>query len=113
MDRRVMTWLTVIAATVLVILIAAFWKPLFGPGTWGSGGNMVAWALCGGLGFLWANVIQKERHLRAISREHRHHKDRMEQAERHHKEQMAVARDHHEDMKRHVAATVAQSAPGE
>lgn len=113
MDRRVMMWVTVSAATVLAVLIAVFWRPLFGPGTWGSGGNMVAWALCGGLGFLWANVIQKERHLRAIAQEHRHHNDRADQAERHHREQLAVAREHHEDMKKHVAATIARHIPEE
>lgn len=37
---------------------------LFGPGTWGSGGNMVAWVLCGIITFTGSyflrNVIGKK-----------------------------------------------------
>jgi len=108
MDRRVMTWMTVIAGTVLVVLVIFFWNTLFGPGTWGAGGNMVAWVLCGGLSFLWLNVIQRERHWLALKQADRHHREKMDQADRHHREQLELAREHHADMKRHVAVTAGQ-----
>lgn len=110
MDRRVMAWLTAIAGTVFVIFLIIFWKTLFGPGTWGAGGNMVAWVLCGGLSFLWLNVIMKERHVQQMAQARRHHDEKMKQAEAHHQEQLTLAREHHEDMKRHVSAAAGQDA---
>jgi len=102
MDRRTMLWLTAIVATVLVALTVLFWNTLFGPGTWGSGGNMVAWVFCGGLSFLWLNVIQKERHIQAMAQARRHHDEKMAQADR-----------HHEDMKKHVATVAGYPADEE
>jgi hypothetical protein len=32
---------------------------LFGPGTWGAGGNLAAWVMCGGLGFLGAYLLRE------------------------------------------------------
>ena len=52
---------------------------LFGPATWGAGGNMVAWVICGCLGFGWLHGKEKARHLM-----------RMQQAQQHHEEQMAA-----------------------
>lgn len=54
---------------------------LFGPSTWGAGGNMVAWVICGALGFGWLHSKEKARHL-----------IRMQQAEKHHQAQMAAIR---------------------
>jgi hypothetical protein len=68
-------------------------RDLFGPGTWGTGGNMVAWVICGAIGGVWLRR-------KLIT----HHAQVLAQAAQHHKEQMAQAQAHHEDMKRHVAA---------
>jgi hypothetical protein len=68
---------------------------LFGPGAWGTGGNMVAWVICGALGFGWLHSKEKARHLA-----------RMTQAARHQKELLDQAAEHHEDMKRHVTETI-------
>ena len=69
---------------------------LFGPGTWGTGGNMVAWVICGTLGFGWLHGKEKARHLA-----------RMRQADAHHAELMVQAQQHHEEMKQHVADVAA------
>jgi len=70
---------------------------LFGwPGTWGTGGNMVAWVICGTLGLGWLHAKEKARHLQ-----------RMAQAARHHQEQMALAAEHHQALKEHVSAQLA------
>jgi hypothetical protein len=64
-------------------------RVLFGAGTWGAGGNLVAWVLCGGLAFGWS-------HVKAVGR---------------HKELMAQSAAQHEDMKQHVTDTVAATPP--
>ena len=66
-------------------------RDLFGPGTWGTGGNMVAWILCGALGGAWLHGKEQARHLA-----------RLKQADEHHAEAMALAREHHEAMITHV-----------
>lgn len=40
---------------------------LFGPGTWGTGGNMVAWVICGLMGGLATYLLRHEigKHLAA------------------------------------------------
>lgn len=77
---------------------------LFGwPGTWGTGGNMVAWVICGCIGFSWLHGKEKARHLQ-----------KMAQAARHHQEQLAQAQAHHDALKAHVdrlAAVVGASPP--
>jgi hypothetical protein len=65
---------------------------LFGPGTWGAGGNMVAWVICGALGFGWLHAKEKARHLAKMTQAQKHHQEQMELAERHHQEQMALLR---------------------
>jgi hypothetical protein len=101
-SRRVMAWLTALAGTALAVLVIVFWKILFGPGTWGSGGNLFAWVLCGGLSFLWLNVLQKERHIQAMTQAREHHEAMTQQAE-----------DHHRAMKAHVASMMAAQDGGE
>jgi hypothetical protein len=66
---------------------------LFGPSTWGAGGNMVAWVICGVIGFGWLHSKEKARHLQ-----------KMAQAKLHHQALLDQAKAQHEDMKRHVAA---------
>lgn len=45
------------------------WQTLFGPGTWGAGGNLVAWVLCGipaTLAALWHHRRQLRREFAAL-----------------------------------------------
>jgi Na+/melibiose symporter-like transporter len=93
--RQRMTLLTIGAVVIAAAAIWHFWKTLFGPGTWGSGGNLVAWVICGGLAFGWTWLLQHERHVQALVQAAQHHKDQMGQAAEHHKALMA-----------HVTATV-------
>jgi hypothetical protein len=60
-------------------------KDLFGPGTWGTGGNMVAWVICGCIGFGWLHSKEKARHIL-----------KMNQAKAHHDEQIALLKAQHE-----------------
>jgi hypothetical protein len=66
---------------------------LFGPSTWGAGGNMVAWVICGVLGFGWLHAKEKARHLAKMTQAQKHHQEQMELAEKHHQEQMALIRE--------------------
>ena len=69
-------------------------RDLFGwPATWGTGGNMVAWAICGTLAFGWLHAKEKARHLAQMTLLREQHAKQMAQAQR-----------HHEDLKRHVTA---------
>ena len=68
-------------------------RDLFGAGTWGAGGNFVAWILCGSLGFGWQHVKAKARHQQAT-----------QQRQVHYDEVMAQIAANHEDMKQHVTA---------
>jgi hypothetical protein len=74
---------------VLLVLTALFWRTLFGPGTWGSGGNLVAWVICGGMAFGWTWLLQHERHLQALTLAVQHHKAQLAQAQAHHDQLMA------------------------
>ena len=76
-------------------------RDLFGAGTWGTGGNLVAWVICGAIGGVWLRR-------KLIT----HHAQVLAQAAQHHKESMAQAQAHHEDMKRHVAAVAESQASG-
>jgi hypothetical protein len=58
----------------------AIWKALFGPGTWGAGGNLVAWVLCGALAAAWLRA--KLRAQSALAR--LHHQQKMDQAQANH-----------------------------
>jgi hypothetical protein len=80
-------------------LVWKYWEDLFGPGTWGSGGNMVAWVICGAISFSWLAAKEKARHLA-----------KMAQSARHHEEVMTQVALNHEDMKMHVTAEVAAQA---
>jgi len=75
-------------------------RVLFGPGTWGAGGNMVAWVICGGLGFAWMHLKAEARHAEALA-----------QAAVHHAERLALAAEHHEALRAHVTATAQARTP--
>lgn len=66
---------------------------LFGPGTWGAGGNMVAWAICGVLGFGWLYAKEKANHLARMRQAELHHAEKLAQAEKHHQKLLRVAAD--------------------
>lgn len=76
-----------VAVAAAAVVFSLWWPDLFGPGTWGTGGNMVAWVICGGLAF--ANVR---------ARDLAHHRERMDQADAHHKEAM----EHHAAVRTHL-----------
>ena len=68
---------------------------LFGAGTWGSGGNMVAWVICGVIAFTW----QHRQNVRL-------HNLRMALAKAQHAEVLQQARNHHEAIKDHIVTTL-------
>jgi len=90
-------------------------RDLFGPGTWGTGGNMVAWVICGIFAALWLRSKMKAQHAVAAALARLHHKEMKEQAaeqhaelrklaETHHQEMLDRADVHHEALKAHVTA---------
>lgn len=48
-------------------------RDLFGAGTWGAGGNLVAWVLCGGLAFSWSHAKAEARHQEALAQQRKQH----------------------------------------
>jgi type VI protein secretion system component VasK len=90
-----------LAAAALLAVCAWQWRVLFAwPATFGTGGNMVAWAVCGVIAFGW----QHRQNLRL-------HQAREDAAQARHEEAMAKADAHHEALKAHVAAVQAGAAP--
>jgi hypothetical protein len=85
-------------------------RDLFGPGTWGTGGNMVAWVICGFIGFGWLHAKQKAQHVQVLAQAARHHKELMAQAATHHQELKAHVTAHCADVCEHVSA-VAEDGP--
>ncbi len=93
----------------------AIWTDLFGwPGTFGAGGNMVAWVICGCIAFSWLHAKEKARHVAKMAQAARHHDEKMAQAaehhealralaEKHHQEQLDRADVHHEALRQHVS----------
>jgi hypothetical protein len=81
---------------------------LFGPGTWGSGGNMVAWVICGVIGGLLLRAKLKAHHLAELAQAARHHKASMAQSAAQHQQLMVQARAHHDKLMAHVTATAAE-----
>jgi hypothetical protein len=89
-------WLLLALFAAFVIAITSEWfTPLFGPGTWGAGGNLVAWVICGGLAFANVRARDKAQHTAAILLAKAHHRERMEQADAQHQAVMAQAQEHH------------------
>jgi hypothetical protein len=84
---------------------------LFGPGTWGAGGNLVAWVLCGALAGAW--VRAKLRAQDALAR--LHHQEKLDQATAHHAELRNIAARTHQiaaDTYQHHTGTTHPDAPG-
>ncbi len=67
---------------------------LFGPGTWGTGGNMVAWVICGVFGLGWLHAKEKARHLVLLQ---------------HHQAQIELMKQQHAELMAHVTATAKAS----
>lgn len=91
---------------------------LFGPGTWGTGGNMVAWVICGIIAGLWLHAKLKAQHAAATALARLHHKQALEQSAAQHKDLMAQqARNHAavnrrlEDHAALIASAVTAPAP--
>ena len=94
------------------------WTVLFGwPGTWGAGGNMVAWVICGAISFGWLRAKLHAHHVAQLAQAARHHKEQLAQAAEHQKalaqqaarqhEQVLDRVDaHHEALKAHLTATL-------
>jgi ribosomal protein S11 len=101
MTRR--EWL--LAALAAAVAVAGIWtwrSVLFGAGTWGAGGNMVAWVICGGIGFANVRARDKAHHAAAMLLAKTHHAERMYQADAHHQEAMAQAAEHHAAVRQHL-----------
>jgi hypothetical protein len=82
------------------------WQALFGwPGAWGTGGNLVAWVLCGGLGVGWLRAKEKAQHLAKMRQAQDHHEALLVQSAEQHQELLAKADAHHEALKEHITAT--------
>jgi hypothetical protein len=72
------------------------WTVLFGwPGTWGAGGNMVAWVICGVISFGWLRAKMRAHHVAQLAQAARHQKELRDQAEAHHLELRRLAEKHH------------------
>ena len=83
-------------------------RDLFGPGTWGTGGNMVAWVICGAIGFSWLHAKEKARHVAKMAQAARHHQDQMALMARQHADQMELLRKQHSQLSDQVAAAPAE-----
>ena len=84
-------------------------RNLFGAGTWGTGGNLVAWVLCGLLAGLWLRArlraqtaLAKLHHQQATAQRPEHHAAAMDQMKR----QLAA---HCTDLKDHITQTAGAS----
>ena len=75
-------------------------RDLFGAGTWGTGGNLVAWVLCGAVAGLWLRAKLKAHE--ALAR--LHHQQAMDQA--------GAARKIAADTYRHQTGREHPDAPG-
>jgi hypothetical protein len=86
---------------------------LFGwPGTWGAGGNIVAWVLCGAIAGAWLRLKLNAHHAAQMAQSALHHRQQMAQAAAHHQETIELSEAHHADMKAHVTAVVAEQSEG-
>jgi hypothetical protein len=97
-------WLLGAFFAAFTVACVVIWpRDLFGPGTWGAGGNMIAWVICGGLAFANVRARDKAQHAAAAALARLHHQERAEQAEAHHQAAMAQAQDHHAALTRQQA----------
>lgn len=77
-------------------------RDLFGPGTWGTGGNLVAWVICGAVAAVWLRAKLKAHHLAELAQAARHHKELMAQAATQHQELKAHITAHCADIREHI-----------
>jgi uncharacterized protein HemX len=76
---------------------------LFGwPATWGTGGNMVAWVICGAIGGGWLHGKEQARHLQKMAQAARHHTEQMQQLTAQHLELRQQLAAHTAAIKDHV-----------
>ena len=92
--RRVLVPLSLPPAGAGIWAMAHFHHALFGPGTWGAGGNLVAWVICGIAGALIARSASRARTL-VLVRLARQHQDEK-------REQHQELRDMHQELKDHI-----------
>lgn len=81
------------------------WNALFGAGTWGAGGNIVAWVLCGALAFGWLRAKMQAHHVALLAQAAKHHKELRDLAEVGQRAIVQQAERHHEALLGAVAAT--------
>lgn len=86
-------------------------RDLFGAGTWGTGGNMVAWVICGTLGIGWLHGKEKARHLAKMRQAQAHHDEAQAQSAAQHQELMAKADDQHAALTEHITAATGTMPP--
>lgn len=85
-------------------------EALFGwPAAWGTGGNLIAWVICGAISFGWLRAKLHAHHVAQMAQSARHHKELMAQADTHHQELKAYLTAHCADIKEHVNAVVADA----
>lgn len=70
----------------------------FGPSTWGAGGNMLAWVLCGGIAFSWQHSRIKKLNVQRMAQAAQHHSAVMAEL----KTQALVAEQHHQETHRRL-----------
>jgi hypothetical protein len=124
--RRYLAWAEIAGLLGLLALgglgIAHWWRDLFGAGTWGTGGNMVAWVICGVLAGLWLRAKMQAHTALQMAQARRHHDEKMAQSGRQHQEIMDLTRQLHEqrvqlaeahqaELKAHITRQVAQIQP--
>lgn len=88
-------------------MITGLIRDLFGPGTWGAGGNLVAWVLCGAIGTAAAYLLRDLIGPRLARWWHRHHGGH-QRAELAAIEKRLAARldSQHEALKAHVTSEI-------
>jgi hypothetical protein len=96
--RKVILPLCAPPAAAGVYALVRFHEVLFGPGTWGAGGNLVAWAICGILGGLLIRAQARGRALAQIALAKQHQRERQAQHEE--------LREMHQELKEHITRTV-------
>ena len=79
---------------------------LFGwPGTWGTGGNLVAWVICGGAAAVWLRAKLKAHHLAEMAQARKHHAELLAQAQEHHDATQRLLAAHCTELKQHITDT--------
>lgn len=91
----------------LIALIGFYFNDFFGPGTWGTGGNMIAWVVCGILAFSWQHRQNLKLHRERLALARAQHQEALMAAALRHQDMKNHVTQQHEDMKNHVTAACA------